>query len=128
MCSTAGSSNTFYCAYDYPVDVAKGLSSVGSLCYKTALDCMNGPNACNTSFLCQPDASNAGACKGAAYQFFCSLNAADGPGTNSSAGIGGNSSVRAPSSGSAAAPRAASCFMAALAGVALLPFSAGPGF
>ncbi len=66
VCSTAGSAGfAFYCAYDYPVDVTKGLSSAGNICYKTPLDCMNGPNACNTSFLCQSDASMSGACKGA---------------------------------------------------------------
>ena len=74
VCATAGSANSFFCPYDYPVDVSKGLSTLGNICYKSALDCMNGPNACNTSFLCSSDSSMQGACKGSSYQFFCSLN------------------------------------------------------
>ena len=37
VCSTApggGAANPYYCAYDYPVDVTKGLSAVGNICYK----------------------------------------------------------------------------------------------
>jgi hypothetical protein len=78
VCATAGGSSPYYCAYDYPMDVTKGLSTASNLCYRTALDCMNGPNACNTSFLCSSDSSMQGACKGSSYTFFCSLNIAAG--------------------------------------------------
>ena len=80
VCATAGtgSANGFYCAFDYPVDLAKGLSSVGNLCYKTVLDCINGPNACSEAFLCDADIHSNGACTGSSFTYFCARNNAAG--------------------------------------------------
>ena len=80
VCATAGtgSANSYYCAFDYPVDLAKGLSSVGNLCYKTVLDCINGPNACSEAFLCDADVNSKGACIGSSFTYFCARNNAAG--------------------------------------------------
>ena len=120
VCATSGSSNatttTYFCPFDFPVDVTKGLSSVGNICYKSALDCMNGPNACNTSFLCQSDTATAGACKGAAYQFFCSLNTVAGSASSGATPV----PVPSPRPSSASAASPATSFAATVAGAALL--------
>ena len=74
VCSTAGKTSTFFCAGDYPVDVTKGVTSAGDICYPTPLACMNGPNACNTSYLCTKDEGMAASCKGSTYSWYCELN------------------------------------------------------
>ena len=78
VCATAGSTNGYYCALDYPVDVAKGLSSLGNLCYQTVMDCINGPNACSEALLCDVDRSSRGACLGSSFTYFCARNNAAG--------------------------------------------------
>ena len=77
ICGTAGKGNSFFCADDYPVDVTKGVTTAGGICYPTPLACMNGPNACNSSFLCAHDEAMTAACKGAAatFSWYCALNA-----------------------------------------------------
>ena len=119
VCATAGAggANPYFCAYDYPVDVAKGLSAAGGICYRSALDCMGGPNACNTSSLCQADATLAGPCKGASapYQYYCPLNLPPGSGPVPSL---------TSSSGAGSVPHAR--LAAALVGAAILLFGSSP--
>jgi hypothetical protein len=118
VCSTAGSANTYYCSYVFSVDVTKGLRSDGNIRYKSALECINGPNACNTSFLCHSDMAVTSACKGEAYQFFCSLN--NVAGRNAGGNATTNITAPSPARSSAAAILPASMFAEALAGAALL--------
>jgi len=85
VCATAEKGFTYYCPYDYPIDVTKGMSNLGNLCYKTAYDCMQGPNACNFSYLCQQDPGLTMACRGATNTWYCNLNNAIWTGNSATA-------------------------------------------
>ena len=82
---------------------------------------MNGPNACNASFLCQSDPVVAsvmvGPCRGASppYQYYCALN--------NVAGTAGPAAVSAPSSAAALVPAP---LPAAAGGLLLLLLASGP--
>ena len=81
ICATAGNAkHKIFCPADYPVDITKGVTTQGDICYRNPLSCMRGPNACNTSVLCEQDKDMTSNCKGARsskyekYSWYCSLN------------------------------------------------------
>ena len=119
VCATAPSGYTYYCAFDYPFD--SGLSTAGNLCYKASLECMDGPNACNTSFLCTVDAAKTGACAGSMYTWYCPISVPGMGGAANSSNLNvGMTSTPIPTKSFAAATAVSKATAAVLAGAALV--------